>query len=96
MFKCVQRFISSDAYTDYSSFAVFCEAELVAIPHSDINKTQWYPDPADRYGVAYGFDDLEEARLTAHKLLPRMKEKERRSLENVQRFADEVHEFFLN
>lgn len=96
IFKRVKRFISYDAYTAYSSFAVLCGAESVVIPDPGGDKTQWYPDPADRYGVAYGFDDFEEARVTADKVLPRMKDKERRSLENVQRFADEIHEFFRN
>lgn len=92
--KRVKTFISYDPYTAYSSFAVLCGAESVVIPEPGITKTEWFPDPADRYGVAYGVDDLDWARQTASEVLVRMKTKEALSKENVKKFAEDALAFF--
>jgi hypothetical protein len=96
IFKRVKRFISYDAYTAYSSFAVLCGAESVVVPDVGVDKEYWYPDVADRYGVAYGFDDSEWAHSTSDRVLLRMKEKESRSKENVRLFAEHVMGYFDN
>ena len=94
--KRVKTFVSYDLYTAFSSFAVLCGAESVVVPDENLSKEQWYSDERDRYGVAYGFDDLLWARETAHLVLGRMKEKEQNSVENVRRFAVEATDFFNN
>lgn len=94
IFKRVKTFISYDTYTAYSSFATLCGAESIVVPEAGITKEQWLSDPAERYGVAYGFDDLQSARDTAGLLLEHMKMKEMRSQECVRVFAEEALEFF--
>lgn len=94
IFKRVKRFVSYDAHTAYSSFAGLCGAESVVVPDDGVDKEHWYPDEADRYGVAYGFDDLSWARSTADKLLIRMKTKEAQSKESVRQFASDVLAYF--
>lgn len=94
IFKRVKTFVSYDPHTAYSSFAVLCGAESVVIPDSGVSKEEWYSDPADRYGVAYGCDDLDWARQTASRVFSRMKEKEAQSLESVRRFAEDVLRYF--
>jgi hypothetical protein len=96
IFKRVKRFISYDPYTAYSSFAVLCGAESVVVPDSGLTKEGWYSDPADRFGVAYGFDDLDWARDTAPEVLARLKAKETRSIESVKNFVEDALLFFEN
>ena len=92
--KRVKTFISYDAYTAYSSFAVLCGAASVVIPDTGIDKHAWYPDPADRYGVAYGFEDMEWASETAPRVFDRMMQKESDSLKSVSFFAEDVLQYF--
>jgi len=92
--KRVKTFISYDTYTAYSSFAVLCGAESVVVPDAGMDKHAWFPNPADRFGVAYGFDDMEWARETASGVFDRMKEKEASSLENVAHFAEDALLYF--
>ncbi len=96
LFKRVKTFISYDPYTAYSSLAVLCGAESVVIPDENVSKEQWYSEENERYGVAYGFEDLPWARKTAHLLLDRMKEQEQNSAENVRSFAVEAINYFNN
>lgn len=93
-FRTVTRFISYDPYTAYSSFAVLCGAESVVVPDAGVSKEAWHPDPAERYGVAYGWDDRDWARQTAGLLLEHMMQKERRSIDSVRDFLAEVGEYF--
>ncbi len=94
IFRKVKRFISYDAYTAYSSFATLCGAESIVVPDEGISKEAWYADPADRYGVAYGFDDLDWAHQTAGRLLEHMMQKERSSIDSVKGFLGEVIPYF--
>lgn len=94
IFRRVTRFISYDPYTAYSSFAVLCGAESVVVPDEGVSKEAWHPDPAERYGVAYGWDDRDWARQTAGLLLEHMMQKERRSIDSVRDFLAEVGEYF--
>lgn len=90
IFKRVKAFISYDPYTAYSHFAIWCGADSVVVPDAGIDKFQWIEKPADRYGLSYGFDDIEWARDTADFVLPRVMEKENNSKESVRHFAEEV------
>ena len=60
VFNRVQTCISYDAYTMYSLYAALCGCVSVVVPEPGVSKEQWYPDPKDRYGLAYGFDDIAE------------------------------------
>lgn len=94
VFNRVQTCISYDTYTMYSLFAALCGCDSVVVPEEGVGKEQWYPDPADRYGLAYGFDDLEEARRTRPLLLPRLKAQERAANDSVRAFVDRCAGYF--
>lgn len=64
IFKRVKKFISYDTKTMYSTLAAVCGAESIVIPDEGVSKEQWEPNPVRSYGIAYGFDDLENARQT--------------------------------
>lgn len=66
IFKSVTRFISYDTNTAYLKLAALCGCDVIVIPDPGVTEEQWKPNPARRYGVAYGFDRIEWARSTAH------------------------------
>jgi hypothetical protein len=94
IFKSVKTFISYDPYTAYSIFAVLCGCDSVVIPDEGVDENEWYPDPSDRYGIAYGFARLEESRKTAHLVKDHVIAEEKRSVKNVQSCVDEIEAFF--
>lgn len=83
----VGRCISFDLYTIYSHFAALCGCDSIVIPAKGLTKEAWYPDPADSYGLAYGFEDIEEAQRTRPLLLLHLKQQEYSGNESVREFV---------
>lgn len=94
VFNRVQTCISYDPYTMYSQFAALCGCDSVVLPEEGMTEESWYPDPRDRYGVALGWEGLEQARRTAPLLLPRLKEQEQEANASVQRFVEKCRGYF--
>jgi len=92
----VERCISYDLYTMYSQFAALCGCLSIVVPAEGVTKEQWYPDPRDRYGVAYGFDEAEiaEARRTQPLLLVHLKAQESAANETVRAFVAKCEGYF--
>ena len=89
-----EYFISYDSETMYSPYAVLCGCKSIVIPNEGVSKEQWQPIEELRYGVAYGFDDLEEAERTKHLVLEVLKKKEQESLKMVEQFIKKVYQKF--
>jgi hypothetical protein len=94
VFNRVTMCVSYDLYTMYSMFAALCGCASVVVPQEGISREQWYPDPRDRYGIAYGFDDVEHAQGTRHLLLPHLKAQESLANETVRAFVDKCARYF--
>jgi len=94
IFKRVKTFISYDTHTYYGYFAALCGADAIVIPDEGVTKELWEPDPVNRYGVAYGFEDLESARATAPLLKDFIVSKENQAMDLVRLFVSETHAFF--
>ena len=94
VFDRVDRCISYDPYTMYSHFAALCGCDSIVVPVDGVSKEEWYPDPADRYGLAYGFDDVGEARRTRPLLLPHMKRQESEANDSVGAFIAKCERYF--
>jgi hypothetical protein len=94
IFKKVKTFISYDVYTAYSIFAVLCGCDSVVIPDEGVDEKSWYPNPEDKFGLAYGFENIANSRLTRHLVFERVSSEEAKSLARVQAFVDEVEDFF--
>lgn len=90
----VETCISYDAYTMYSQFAALCGCVSVVVPEPGVSRAQWYPDPRDRYGVAYGFDDVDAARQTQALLLPHLKAQESAANSSVASFITKCANYF--
>jgi len=96
IFKKIDVFISYDTYTAYSLFAVLCGAKSVVIPDKGVSVSEWYPDKADRNGIAYGYikEEIKRASESRYLVLDRVIREENASIERVQVFATEAQEYF--
>ncbi|MBU3694727.1 MAG: hypothetical protein FGM40_07865 [Rhodocyclaceae bacterium] len=82
----VETFVSYDLHTAYSAFAVIAGCDSVVIPQPGVSIEAWSPDPRGRFGIAYGFDDLERARATRADLLADLESREQTNKMLVGRF----------
>jgi hypothetical protein len=95
IFKSAARFISFDTDTAYSFFAALCDCESIVIPEDNISIENWRPSPEERYGIAYGIENITFANKTKHLLEDQMRKIEEKSLESTIFFAEEAISFFL-
>jgi hypothetical protein len=94
VFRRVKTFISYDLHTTYSGLAVLCGADSVVVPDPTLTEIQWQPTQENRWGLAYGFDRLEEARATAGRQRERLRRLEAESLQSVAAFAHDAADHF--
>lgn len=94
IFKNVKMFISYDEHTAYSTFAVLCGCISVVIPVENISEDMWRGDYKNRYGIAYGYENITKASLTSHLVLEHILEEEKKEKETIKSFLDEVHSYF--
>lgn len=89
-----KTFVSYDTLTAYSIFAVLCGCDSIVIPDQGLSEENWYPNYEDRYGIAYGTENLEKSRETQNLVLPRILNEHARNIENIFKFTQEVDQFF--
>ncbi|PSU71653.1 WavQ, partial [Photobacterium phosphoreum] len=94
VFKKVERFISYDSYSAYSSFAVLCGCKSIVIPDDNVSESEWYPDSDNRLGLSYGFDNLKFAEDTMNEKVALMKKKDEQQSETVKEFINIVCKYF--
>lgn len=81
-----------DLYTMYATYAAVCGCVPVIEPVDGLTKEQWYPDERDRYGLAYGWDDVAWARETRGLLISRLAAQQEEELQMVRRFVRVLRE----
>ncbi|NVJ60888.1 MAG: WavQ [Gammaproteobacteria bacterium] len=94
VFKRCEYFISYDTYTAYSIFAALCGCISVVVGDSGVSKIDWYPNVQDRYGIAYGMEDIPWACQTMSKVYDRVLSEETKSRDNVAMFVEECNRYF--
>lgn len=94
IFKRVKRFISYDSLSAYSIFAALCGCESVVVPDDGVSKEQWYPDHRDRYGISYGFADIEEANMSRSLLRDHILGEQAKCREDVKGALKEIDAYF--
>lgn len=96
IFSKVERFISYDALTAYSRFAVLSGCASIVIPDHGVSIKQWYPNEEDRWGIAYGLSDeaVELAGKTSHLVSHRIAQEEEKCQEDITRFLENVDNYF--
>lgn len=73
-FNRARLFYSYDLYTMYSVYAAICGCIPIVVPAPGLSKTDWLPDEKDRYGLAYGEDEIAWALETRSLMLGRRQE----------------------
>lgn len=94
VFNRVGTCISYDTYTLFSAFAALCGCVSVVVPQEGVTKEQWYADPRDRYGLAWGFDDVDEARRTQPLLRQQFEDQAEEARASVRRFIARCADYF--
>lgn len=87
-------FYCYDLYTLYSVYAAMCGCKSIVVPMDGLSAQQWRPDERDRYGIAYGLDDLDYAAKTRQKMLQFLDELETSSERSVTHFMERCDKFF--
>jgi hypothetical protein len=88
VFNRVKTCISYDLYTMYSMYAAMCGCDSIIVPDEQTPRSEWYAKDEERFGMAYGWEDLAWARQTRHQVLPRFKALEAQSDDMVRRFVE--------
>jgi hypothetical protein len=96
IFRSVKQFISYDSRTFYSRLAVLCGCDSIVIPDPGVSEEEWMPDPEARYGVAYGFENLEKARQSAPDTIRFLQKMEENSIKTTRSFIAEVEAYFAS
>jgi len=91
-----EYFICYDLHTMYTAYAVLCGCKVVVIPADGITKDQRQPNKVFQSGIAYGFDDLDEALRTRHLLYDALKKQEMEANKTVEFFIKRTYELFGN
>lgn len=94
IFRQVKAFISYDTYTAYSRLAALSGCDSIVVPDNGVTEEQWYPNPSDRYGVAYGFDQVEKARNTKDLLYQKIIAEHDQSASATFSFIEACNNFF--
>lgn len=93
-FNDCKYFICYDLYTMYCRYAAMCGCIPVVVPQEGLSKEDWRPELANRYGIAYGWDDVSWAVESRTKLIDYLAETEERSIKSVRIFLDIVENHF--
>lgn len=87
VFNQTERFYCYDLYTFYTIYAALCGCVPIVVPDPMIPKEDWIREPRDRYGVAYGEDDVDWAVSTRPDLLRELRLLRAREDEMLTRFV---------
>lgn len=85
---------SFDTYSMYSVFAAMCGCIAVIEPEKGVSREAWFPNEADRYGLAYGWDDTAWAERTQPALLEHLVSNRRAEDLTLERFVEKTQAFF--
>lgn len=89
VFRSVKTFYSYDTKTAYSNLAVVCGCDSVVIPDPGVPRPPEMPA-----GVAYGIEEIEAARESAHLIKPLLEEIKDSAIPLVISFMEEANAFF--
>lgn len=96
IFNTCETFISYDMHSLYSAYAALCGCRSIVIPEPGLTKEAWLPDEKERYGIAYGMDDMDWAASTLTLLKKRFADLEQASIDSVQNFVRKAGDYFAN
>jgi len=69
LFNSTAYFYTYDLHTMYARYAAFCGCIPIVVPQPGLAREQWTPHETERYGIAYGEEDIGWAVATRDRLL---------------------------
>lgn len=94
-FNSCKTFVSYDEATMYSLFAAICGCVSVVIPKTYKTRADWVADrQIVKYGVAYGWDDLQHAKETQHLVLDHVMKRQEAAADSVRAFIETTRKEF--
>jgi hypothetical protein len=95
IFNRSKRFYSYDTETYLNILASLCGCESIVVPYKNLKKSDLLEkQPAFKYGVAYGLDDLKYANETNHKLKEYLFNLEKNQIEETKLAFDKIFNYF--
>jgi hypothetical protein len=93
IYNTITLFISFDPHTYHSTMAAFCGCTSVVIPSKEISNEEFYN--VQKYGVAYGFENIDFAKLTYSKMIDDLKQMEQNTFTQCANFVELVKSHFI-
>jgi hypothetical protein len=89
----ITLFISFDPHTYHSTMAALCGCTSIVIPSKEISNEEFYN--VQKYGVAYGFENIDFAKLTYSKMIDDLKQMEQNTFTQCDKFVELVKSHFI-
>jgi hypothetical protein len=93
IYNTISLFISFDPHTYHSAMAALCGCTSVVIPSKEISNEEFYN--VQKYGVAYGFENIDFAKLTYSKMIDDLKQMEQNTFTQCDKFVKLVKSNFI-
>jgi len=89
----ITLFISFDNHSYHSIMAALCGCQSVVIPSEDLSSEEFYN--VQKYGVAYGFENIDFAKLTQGKMIENLKAMDQNTFIQCAQFVELVKNHFI-
>jgi len=93
IYNTITLFISFDPHTYHSTMAALCGCTSIVIPSKEISNEEFYN--VTKYGVAYGFENIDFAKLTHSKMIDDLKQMEQNTFTQCANFVILVKSHFI-
>ena len=93
IYNTITLFISFDPHTYHSTMAALCGCTSVVIPSKEISNEEFYN--VQKYGVAYGFENIDFAKLTYSKMIDDLKQMEQNTFTQCANFVKLIQNHFI-
>ena len=93
IYNTITLFISFDPHTYHSTMAALCGCTSIVIPSKEISNKEFYN--VQKYGVAYGFENIDFAKLTYSKMIDDLKKMEQNTFTQCANFVELVKSHFI-
>ena len=95
LFNTTEKFYCYDNYTFLYTQAAMCGCTSIVIPNPNIDKEQWLNgSPFNKYGVAYGEDDIPRALETLPLLFQEIEKAKLEMTKQVIKFTEHCQNYF--
>jgi len=93
IYNTITLFISFDPHTYHSTMAALCGCTSIVIPSKEISNEEFYN--VQKYGVAYGFENIDFAKLTYSKMIDDLKQMEQNTFTQCANFVKLIQNHFI-